>query len=200
MQLDYDISDRQKVEADAKKLLKKHPILRDTYRIEQTKSGHWHVIYPKSMIPTFQQCLEIAKESKCDKDWLSLSEEYGTFALVTDAGKTISKKLRLKAFPPKPRKLPAKDFKQPVMLLLYPETPMDRGRLKAICESITNDPEWEWRMEVTLHDLGTRIRIGCRDTAQAKRRANWLQQQGIKFRWEIITPEQKIEYIDEENE
>lgn len=198
MQLDYDVKDKNLVEADVKKLLNQFPQLGDTYRIEPSKSGFWHVVFPKSMLPSFQKCLEIAKQSRCDKNWLDLCEHYQAFAVVTEAGETIAKNLRLKAFPPKPRKPPALDIKQPVILTLHPKTPIDRGRLRAICEAMTKDPEWQYRIETPLHTLETQIRIGCRDTAQARRRAKWLEQQGIKFGYEIITPQEKTSYLDQQ--
>lgn len=190
MQLDYDTSDRAVVEADAKKLCEAFPELKGTYRVEQSKSGFFHVVFPKSMLPSFEDCIQIAEQSKCDRDWLALSKEYGCFAVVTEAGKTMAKALRLKAFPPKPKKKPAYDLTQPVMLILHPETPIDMGRLRAICESMVDDEEWNYQVEATLQDvysgLGQRIRIGCRDQHQATRRQKWLEKQGIRFKWEIV--------------
>jgi hypothetical protein len=186
MQLDYDVADRKQVEADVENLLKKFPELGGTYRMEQSKSGNWHVVFPKSMLDSFDKCLEIAKQSRCDKDWLNLCEHYGCFAIVTAQGEALAENLNLKPFPPQPKKHPIQDLTQPVILTLYPETPIDRGRLTAICQAMTKDPEWQYKIETPIHNLKTRIRIGCRDTAQAKRRLNWLMQTGIKFKWEII--------------
>ena len=193
MQLDYDLPNRDEVEADAKKLVEAFPELGGTYRIEQSKSGFFHVVFPRSMLPSFDDCLRIARQSKCDKNWLALSEEYQSLAVVTEAGKTMAKALRLKAFPPRPKKKPALDLKQPVMLILYPESPRDMGRLRAICESMVDDEEFEWRLEATLQNvysgLGQRIRIGCRDEYQARRRAKWLEKQGLNFKYEILKVE-----------
>jgi hypothetical protein len=186
MQIDYDLPNRDEVEADAKKLAEAFPELGGVYRIEQSKR-FYHVVYPLSMLPSFDDCVRIAEQSKCDRDWLDLSKTYGCFAVVTEQGKTLAKSLRLKAFPPRPIKKPALDIKQPVVLILHPETPTDMGRLRAICESMVDDKEWEWRIEATLQDYGgRRIRIGCRDEYQSKRRAAWLEKQGLKFKWEII--------------
>jgi len=190
MQLDFDLPSRDEVEADAKRLCEAFPELGGVYHIEQSKQ-FYHVVFPKSMLPSFDDCVRIAKQSKCDRDWLALSQEYGCFAVVTEAGKTMAKALRLKAFPPKPKKKPAYDLKQPVILILSPDSPRDMGRLRAICESMIDDEEWEYRLEASLHDLGQRIRIGCRDEYQAKRRAKWLEQQGLKFTWEIVKIEKE---------
>jgi len=190
MQLDYDLPNRNEVEADAKRLAEAFSELGGVYRVEQSKQ-FYHVVFPKSMLPSFDDCVRIARQSRCDKDWLALSETYGCFAVVTEAGKTMAKALRLKAFPPRPKKKPALDLKQPVMLILHPETPRDMGRLRAICESMVDDEEWEYRLEATLHDLGQRVRIGCRDDFQAKRRAKWLEEQGLKFSYEIIKIEKE---------
>jgi len=186
MQLDYDLPSREEVEADAEKLVETFPQLGGVYRIEQGKQ-FYHVVFPKSMLPSFDDCVKVAEQSKCDPDWLALSKEYGCFAVVTEAGKTMAKALRLKAFPPpRPKKKPAYDITQPIILLISPGTPRDMGRLRAICESMTEDPEWEYRTDFSLADLGQRLRIGCRDLYQAKRRAKWLEEQGLKFSWEII--------------
>jgi len=192
LHLDFDGMTYQQVVEDCEKLRKLHPEL-GHYKIEQSKTpNHFHVKFPKSEFPTFEEALAVAKESKADKDWLELCEYYKVFAVVTEAGKTMAKALRLKAFPPRPKKKPAYDLKQPVMLVLHPQTPMDAGRLRAICESMVDDEEWEYRLEASLHDLGQRIRIGCRDEFQAKRRARWLEQQGLKFGWEIVKVEKEL--------
>lgn len=187
LMLDYDGISEDEVKADVGRLLQEYPHL-GYYTIKPSKTAdqrHFHVEFPKSAL-NWEEALAIAKETKADKDWLQLSEQYGSFALIEETGKTVSKELRIKKFPAKPKKEPVQEFKQPVILVLDAETWDDHGRLRAICESIT-DETWEYREGLTLHDLKAKLRIGCRDVYQAKRRIAFLERSGVKFQWEIVS-------------
>ena len=180
--LDYDGIPREWVEKDAKELIKKYPILGGRYRIEESGTPMcFHVIFPKSEIPTFEEALQIAKDSLCDRDWLRFCERYRCFALRTRSIKKINPR------PPKKKEKnkPVEEITLPVLLILTPENGRELKRLIRLSESI-RDQEWQYKIETPLASLQTQIVIGCRSLNQARRRIKWLKERGLQFKHKVI--------------
>ena len=92
LELDYDLMQRDEVEQDAKRLSNEFPQLGD-YTLEPSKSGdgdHWHVVFQKSMFPSFQEAFDIAEKSLADPDWLDLCKEYECFGLETEGSRRFN--------------------------------------------------------------------------------------------------------------
>jgi len=210
LQLDYDGLPREEVEADAKRLVEKYPQLggryrietRDAYGAEATDKPRFHVIFPLSGLP-FNEAVKIARDSRCDKDWLDYCLMYRGFGLRT--GNLTRAKPRM----PRPRRTPpqttiprtqakrpeAEQITSPVILIVTPENETEAKRIIGVCQHIDDDT-WTYKKTTTLagalNGQTTQILIGCTDAAQAHRRAAFLKKLNIKFKHRIRDKQIKI--------
>jgi len=196
LQLDYDGMTETEVKDDAENLVAKHPELRGRYRVEPSETPlSWHLIFPLSAYPSFEEAYEVALESKCDKDWLEFSKTYRSFGLRTKGIVKVRRESVVAGVKSEAKNLPKEILSSPVLLDVKPDNATEVKRLAKLCSTI-DDPTWEYRIEYPINELITgfnitHIVIGCQDEAQARRRINFLQGLGLKFTSKIIRKERE---------
>ena len=179
LHLDFDAMDYEEVVQDCERLKKEYPKLGE-YKIESSQQPrHFHVKFPKSKFASFDEAYQIALESKADRDWLPLCQEYQTFGLNTEVARRYNE-IRQQREKQRVVNKPTKMILSPFILDLEPATPLDGRRIVKVCEAI-DDPEWHYNAFVHVWDLKQHVQIGCRDEQQANRRMKWLSEQGLNF-------------------
>lgn len=170
--LDYDDLKKEDVKQDAETLTEKYPKL-GKYRLEESKGGNWHVIWPLSRLKTMREAMLIAEQSRCDKDWLEICGRYGCFSLFPKD--PISYNRKVEDTPQRKLPLLARGEVKGVTLKLYPETNIDNLRILKLLESF-KDPDLTWKKALDLAEGRSLILVGCRDRRQAERRASWMKE------------------------
>jgi len=186
LQLDYDGMNREQVEEDAKYLAEKYPELKGKYRIEPSDTPTcFHVVFPLSSIPTFEEAYQIAEASKCERDWLAFCKRYRSFGLVTREMVKVREKSQVLGPRGRPKNPEHEKITLPLILDVKPTNSLDVKRTIKLSEAIS-DEDWRWKIEYRLSDGRTHILIGCTDQAQAKRRAAFLERMGLLFEHRIV--------------
>jgi len=177
LMLDYDGLTLRDVEEDAEMLKRMRPDLGEPV-IEQSAHG-WHLIFPKSQLQ-WEEALQLAELSRCDKAWLAYCKKYKVLALETEVSKVKQ---------PKVVNPPVSKITLPVILRVMPVDSFNIRSCIRLCESI-KDKEWQWLKYTPVYDLRTRIDIGCRDRQQAIRRLKWLSAR-IEASFEVVEVEER---------
>jgi len=195
LQLDYDGMTKEQVEEDAKNLVENYPELKGKYRIEPSDTPTcFHVIFPLSSLPTFEEAYQIAESSKCERDWLAFCKRYRSFGLITRGMVKVREKSQILGPREKPKNPEHEKITLPTLLDIKPTNSLDVKRTIKLSEAIepTIDKEgnvieeWQWKIEYRLSDGRTHILIGCTDPAQARRRAVFLERRGLLFEHRIV--------------
>lgn len=184
MILDYDVISREEVENDAKRLDEKYGL--GGYEIEASDTNEcWHVLFPKTAIDSFEKALEIAEDSKCERDWLEFCKRYKIFAIKTALVKTFQPNATRKVF-----SRPVDEILSPVILTVKPKTKLDLKRVIKLSES-THDHTWVWKIDTPILGIYdereelSNVMIGCKDVKQAGRRISFIKKLEIDADFEV---------------
>jgi len=186
LKLDYDGMTKEQVEEDAKRLLEEYPELKGKYSLETSPTPTcFHIKFPLSSIPTFEEAYQIAESSKCDREWLAFCLRYKSFSVVTKEMVKIRDKSDLLKPRGRPKNPEHEKITLPIILDVKPTNSLDVKRTIKLSEAIS-DEDWQWKIEYRISDGRTHILIGCTDQAQARRRAAFLERTGIIFEHSIV--------------
>jgi len=181
LQIDYDGIPEERVREECESIKAKYG-LGDYVIVPSRTGGHFHVSFPKSRIPTFDEAVKILRETSCDPDWLELSIKYGCFGIRQKTLSGVRESRRLKMPKPKPALI-----NSPVILDLTPSTLLDLDRATKLCATFKDGTKYATTRP--LADLKTHIIVGCTDERQGQRRIKWLQERGVSFQ-SSVKPQQ----------